>query len=176
MSVRILKIRKFFQRSKKNFNNYFFHNKTPKNLKTVGAFTECTDLTFRTFKKLFNSWHNPFKGGGEGVEGGWDWGRGGGRVGGRGKLKKMAGCWNEEKEVSGCRKGTYGPVKWQFRNKLVSFQKSPGWPQLGGREIQPLEAIIRYPLGRSEKHSSFKMKIGSFLGDVLPKRIFFESQ
>ncbi len=47
----------------------------------------------------------------------------------RGKLKKMAGVgrgWNEEKEVSGCRKGTYGPVKWQFRNKLVSFQKSPG--------------------------------------------------
>jgi hypothetical protein len=56
-------------------------------------------------------------------------GRGRGREGAGGKLKKIARVgrdWNEEKEVSGCRKGTYGPVKWQFRNKLVSFQKSPG--------------------------------------------------
>ncbi len=51
-----------FIEANKNFNVDFLHNKIPKkNLKTIGAYTESTDLTFRTFKKLFTSWHNPFK-------------------------------------------------------------------------------------------------------------------
>jgi hypothetical protein len=44
-----------------NFIFYFLHNKAAKNLKTIGTYTESTDLIFKTFKKIFISWHNPFK-------------------------------------------------------------------------------------------------------------------
>jgi hypothetical protein len=33
---------------------YFLHNKAAKKLKTIGAYTESTDLIFKTFKKIIH--------------------------------------------------------------------------------------------------------------------------
>ncbi len=38
-----------------------------KKLKTISAYTESTDLIFKSFKKLFISWHCPFKSSLEGL-------------------------------------------------------------------------------------------------------------
>ncbi len=35
--------------------------KMQKNLKTISSYTESTDLILKAFKKLFISWHCPFK-------------------------------------------------------------------------------------------------------------------
>jgi hypothetical protein len=54
---------KHFWREKqaKNLIHIFSITRHQKNLKTIGAYTESTYLTFRTLKKVFISWHNPFK-------------------------------------------------------------------------------------------------------------------
>ncbi len=40
-----------FIEARQNFIFYSLHNKEAKKLKTIGAYTESTDLTFKAFKK-----------------------------------------------------------------------------------------------------------------------------
>ncbi len=58
-AARICRIGRGFQRSKLQL--YFCQNQAAKKRKTTGAWTENTDLTLKTFKKICMSWHNPFK-------------------------------------------------------------------------------------------------------------------
>ncbi len=61
-SGKISRISKSFQRSKQELKKYFSrHWRCKKNSKTIGAYTESTALIFKAFKKLFISWHCPFK-------------------------------------------------------------------------------------------------------------------
>ncbi len=67
-SVRIFKISKCFYRSKQNLEYLFSHNKAPKIFLKPSVHTVPIHKSFYWFdcwdlkKKLFISWHNPFKG------------------------------------------------------------------------------------------------------------------
>ncbi len=56
-----LKLVSVFKEVSQNFIFHFLHNKAAKNLKTIGAYTESNDIILKTFKKIFISWHCPFK-------------------------------------------------------------------------------------------------------------------
>jgi hypothetical protein len=43
-----------FLRSKPKLHLYFLHNKAAKKFKTIGAYTQSTDLIFKTFKKIIH--------------------------------------------------------------------------------------------------------------------------
>jgi len=60
-SCKIFIISKCFHRSKQELKKYSsIHWRCQKFKKTIGAYTESTDLIFKALKKLFISWHCPF--------------------------------------------------------------------------------------------------------------------
>ncbi len=50
-----LKLVSVFIEASQDFIFYLLHNKAAKNLKTIGAYTESTDLIFKSFKKNYSS-------------------------------------------------------------------------------------------------------------------------
>jgi len=43
-----------FKEASQNFISYFLHNKAAKNFQTINAYTESTNLIFKTFKQIFH--------------------------------------------------------------------------------------------------------------------------
>jgi hypothetical protein len=52
---RIIELVRIFKEASRNFKDYFETLKMQKYLKTIGAYTESTDLIFKVFKKNYSS-------------------------------------------------------------------------------------------------------------------------
>ncbi len=56
-----LQLEGVFIEASQNFIFYFLHNKAAKKIQNYRRYAVSNDLIFKTFKKLFILWHNPYK-------------------------------------------------------------------------------------------------------------------